>query len=41
MYGSAITLTFQGKDKFRTQFGAMVTIFIAVLLTSYGLIQST
>ena len=36
LYGKPISLTFQGNDKFRTTFGATVTIIVTMLLLGFG-----
>lgn len=41
IYGSQVTLTFQGNHKFRTQFGAAVSIFLGLVLLTYALFKST
>ena len=37
MYGKPVSLTFQGNDKFRTTFGATVTVIVSIFLISFGL----
>ena len=41
MYGRNVTLTFHGHDKFRTNFGAFCTIFIALIVISYAVFKAT
>ena len=37
LYGKPVALTFQGRDKYRTKVGALITLFVLVFLLSFGL----
>ena len=37
MYGRPVQLTFKGNDKFRTRFGAIITILVGLLIGAFTL----
>ena len=40
LFGQPVQLTFKGDNKFRTPFGAFLTITMVILLTSYILFEA-
>ena len=40
LYGKPISLTFKGQEKFRTPFGAAITIFVSLVLIGFGAIRA-
>ena len=39
LYGKPISLTFQGRDKYRTPVGATITLLVSVFLIGFGIIR--
>ena len=40
MYGRNIQLTYQGKDKFTTKFGALCTFLVAISVILYAVLKA-
>ena len=36
LYGKPVSLTFQGKEKYKTTFGAMLTLLVSIFLIGFG-----
>ena len=36
MYGKPVSLTFQGREKFQTSFGATITVIVTILVVTFA-----